>query len=237
MKRRFFAATVALALLAPAAPAVAGDVESWNWFEVRVPVSEGQFGLPDSLRLVTDSRYGGRYANGLGQLFFRVGPIWELHPNMFLGLHYTTYANQFDPASAPGDYEIVHRAEVEPNIRWRWGDFAFNDRNRFEYAASGRTSFFRYRNQLRANYQPIGHSGWFPYVWDEVMVPFNAGFNQNRASVGLAFPLAPDMRLDTGYVLRSRTVAGGAWDHDHVVNLSLFYAPKSQPMVPATSAD
>lgn len=223
MKRALSLAAV-LAALTPALPAQAGDLETWDWVEVRVPLTDGQHGLPNSLRVFTDARFGTRYPNGLGQLFFRVGPIWDLHPNLFLGIHHTVYANQYDPAGQPGAFEVVQRPEIEPNVRWRWGDLTFNDRNRFEYAFSSRTSFFRYRNQLRVNYQPPG-AVWFPYVWDEGLFQSNQGFNQNRASLGLSYSMSPDTRLDAGYILRSRNTTAG-WDHDHILNVYLFFAPK-----------
>jgi hypothetical protein len=218
---------VALTLLAPA-PALA-DIETWDWFEARLPLTEGQWGMPQSLRLLTDARFGGRFPGGLGQMFFRVGPLWELHPNLLLAVHCTFYVNQFDPAGRPGTFETVIRPELEPNIRGRIGEFTLNDRNRLEYAYSPTRpegSFWRYRNQLRVNHQPVDSKrSWFPYIWDEVLFPFNAGFNQNRLSAGLAFLLGKHARLETGYILRSRATASGAWEHDHIFNLYLFYAP------------
>jgi hypothetical protein len=233
MKRPLSIATLALALLMPA-PALA-DIETWDWFEARLPLTEGQFGLPQSLRLFTDARFGGRYTGGFGQMFFRVGPIWDLHPNVFLAAHCTFYVNQFDPSGQPGSFETVIRPELEPNIRGRIGPFTFNDRNRFEYAHSTTrpdASFWRYRNQLRVNYQPADvQQAWFPYVWNEVLLPFNAGLNQNRLSAGLAFILGKHARLETGYILRSR-MSSGAWTHDHVFNLYLFYSPNIPALAP-----
>lgn len=233
--KRLLTAIAALIALAPASPAcAAGDVESWNWVEARVPLTEGQYGLPHQLRIGLDARYGtrytGGYANGLGQLFARVGPVWELNPNLFLGVHYTSYVNQFDPDNQPGAFEVVQRPEIEPNVRGRWGHLTFNDRNRFEYLSSPRTSSVRYRNQLRVNLQPEGEDWtWFPYAWNEVFYQLGPGFNQNRASLGVARLMGDYARLDLGYVLRSRATAAGPWDHDHIVNVNLFFAPKATP--------
>lgn len=228
MKRLF--PLIAATAFFSASPAFAGDLETWDWFEARVALTDGQYGLPNSVRFVTDARFGTRYANGLGQMFFRFGPLWELHPNLLLGLQHTVYPNQFDPEGQPGVYEVVHRPELEPNLRARFGDFTLNDRNRFEYAVSSRTSFFRYRNQLRVNYQPAGLD-WFPYVWNEVFYQSNAGLNQNRASVGIAHAMSPDTRLELGYILRSRSTPAG-WENDHVANVYLLFAPQIKPAYP-----
>ena len=231
---RIFAASAAVVVLAlsaafgPAAPARA-DVESWNWLEVRLPVSDGQHGLPHSLRLWTDARYGLRYS-GLGQLFMRVGPIWELHPNLFLATHVTTYSDQ----AAPGVHDQEHRLELEPNLRGRLADLSWNDRNRLEYRWRPAGSRFRYRNQLRVSWQPDGATV-FPYLWDEALIDLSGatmGLTQNRAAAGVSF-LNPDgTRLDVAYVFRSRADAALAWDHDHIALLSLYFQPRVAPLLP-----
>lgn len=227
MKRRLMLALALAAAWLPCSPAVA-DVESWNWFEARLPLSEGQYGLPNSLRVWTDTRFGGRYP-GLGQQFLRLGPIWELHPNLFLATHLTTYADQV----TPGTFEQEHRAEFEPNLRWRWGVLSFADRNRLEYRF-GRPAGprWRYRNLLRMNVQPAGAT-LYPYVANEVLVDLSgAGFNQNRASLGLSRVLSDSVRLDVAYMLRSRAAAG-TWENDHVLNVYLLFQPSVAPLIPA----
>jgi hypothetical protein len=227
---KLLAALTALAttaLLAAPAPARA-DVESWNWFEARVPVSDGQHGLPDTLRLWTDARFGGRYP-GLGQLFFRVGPVWELHPNWFLATHLTTYADQI----SPGAFEQENRFEFEPNYRGRFGDWTVGDRNRLEYRwgrpAGAR---WRYRNLFRVNYQPEGAT-LFPYVWNEALVDLSGlGFNQNRSAIGISKVLSDSTRLDVAYLLRARGSAAGAWETDHILNVYMIFQPKAAPWFP-----
>ncbi|MNY12439.1 hypothetical protein D3C86_1455200 [compost metagenome] len=53
-----------------------------------------------------------------------------------------------------------------------------------------------------------------------------AGFNQNRANLGVGRVLSDSMRLDVGYGYRSRLSSGGTWSHDHLALVSLFIAPK-----------
>lgn len=232
MKKLLLTALAGAALGLPAGPALA-DVESWNWVEVRVPLTEGQHGLPDSLRLFTDARYGLRYP-GLGWLFFRVGPIWNLHPNWFLATHVVSAGIQ----EAPGVFAQEHRLELEPNYFGRWGDVVYNDRNRLEYRDRPAGASWRYRNQLRLQHQPAG-ARWAPFVWDEVLIDLSGqGFNQNRAAVGFAHFLSDSVRVDAAYLLRSRA-AGAGWEQDHVLNLTLFYAPRTAPVwtLPPTGGD
>jgi hypothetical protein len=210
---------IAAGLALGSLPAVA-DSELWLWTEHRQPLPKPQAWLPDRLRLFTDTRVGFRYP-GLGQQFLRLGPIWELHPHLFLAVHGTAYADQV----RPGAYDQEYRLEFEPNVVWSWGDVAFNDRNRLEYRWRSTEQRWRYRNQLRAQWRP---TGWtvYPFAWNEVLVDLSGlGFNQNRAVIGLAHDLWPGGRLDVGYGLRSRQGATGVWDHDHLLNVTWFFAP------------
>lgn len=230
LRRRHLAPLVLAFALIPAAPAGA-DTESWNWLEVRLPLSDGSYGLPQSLRLFTDLRYAGR-AGGLYQTFFRVGPLWDLHPNLFLATHVTSAANR----SGTGAFEQEHRLELEPNLRARFGALAVNDRNRLEYRWGTAGPRWRYRNQVWLNYAPAGAS-WIPFVWDEILFDLAGtsvtGFTQNRASVGLGRMLSDATRLNLGYVLRSRMTSASAWEHDHVALVNLAFAPSVPPLMRA----
>jgi hypothetical protein len=213
-----------------AAPASA-DVESWSWIETRIPLSNGQHGLPHSLRTWTDARFGGRYT-GMGALFLRVGPIWELHPNLFLAVHGTSYGLQ----PSPGVFEQEYRAEVEPNLRGRWGDWVLGDRNRMElrWRPSGASAGprWRYRNLLRVNYQPL-EARWIPFVWNEALIDLSGSlYSENRAAAGVGYQFNNGVRVDLAYLLRSRLTAG-SWEQDHVANLALFFAPGVAPLFPA----
>lgn len=227
MRRRTLLSLALAVALLPALPAKA-DTESWNWLEVRVPVSEGRGAMPNTLRLVTDFRYAER-AGGLYQNFLRVGPIWDLHPHLFLAAHVTAMANR----SGAGAYEQEHRLELEPNLRGRWGLVGYNDRNRLEYRWGSAGPRWRYRNQLWLNLAPAD-ARWIPFVWDEVLFDLAGtpitGFTQNRASVGIGRMLSDSTRLNLGYVLRSRQTAASTWEHDHIALVNLFFAPAVPPI-------
>lgn len=193
------------------------DVESWNWIEYRLPiVGENQNFPKTSLRVFTDARLNAR-SNGLDNLFLRVGPLVDVTPWMFVGFHGTLLADRL----ANGDFEQEVRAEIEPNIYGRFGDFTYNDRNRLEYRMRPTSGKFRYRNQLRVNYAPKD-AKIIPYIWDEVLIDL-AGeyFNQNRATIGFGIVFNENTRLDLGYILRTR-YENQKWENDHIALVSLF---------------
>lgn len=219
-----------LAWSAAAAPARA-DAEYWNTLETRIPLTAHAplTGQPAAFRTVADLRYGFRYP-GLGWEFFRLGPLWTVAPWCFVGTHLTTIAVQ----TAPSTFMQEYRAELEPNFFGRWGDLAWNDRNRLEYRWRWNDQHFRYRNMLRVAHAPPG-AAWIPYVWEEPMIELNAeGFAQNRFQLGVGRQLGPHVRLDLGLMLRSRATAG-VWEHDYVLNSFLYVAPNLDPLFDPTA--
>jgi hypothetical protein len=198
-----------------------GDAEGWVWVETRTPLARDRGGRAWlQLRSFADLRLA-TATSGIDNVFLRLGPIIDVAPWLFVGLHATAQADQ----TGVRGYDQEFRAELEPNFRFRFGDFAFNDRNRAEYRhrtkADGATrESLRYRNQLRISYAPEGQ-WWLPFLWDELLVDSIDGVHQNRLAAGLGFVVAPRTRLDVGYMLQSRA-ASDAWEHDHVALLYLF---------------
>jgi len=211
---------IAIATALAVAPATArADGEAWFWVENRVPIVRPD--APGDLRLdwrvFTDFRVANR-AGGLAQAFLRTGPLVYPTSFMFVALQGTIYSDRLPS----GAHDQEARIELEPNFFGRVGDFTFNDRNRVEYRWRESGVRWRYRNQLRVNYAPVG-ARWIPFIWDEVLCDLSGfGVNQNRFEVGLGRMLNPSTRLDVGYMIRSREDAAGNWAHDHVLNLYLF---------------
>jgi hypothetical protein len=230
------AAITGIALATVATPTVArADLESWTWVETRTPIARAEDGRAWlQWRTFADARLALR-TDGVDNLFLRVGPLVDVAPWLFVAAHVTALADQ---VGARG-FETELRAELEPNLRFRAGDFAVNDRNRVEYrdrtlAAGGVRRSVRYRNQLRIAYAPEGQ-WWQPFLWDEVLVDSIAGLHQNRLTVGCGFVIAPKTRLDVGYMLRSRDEPDG-WAHDHILLLYLFLDVPERAGAPVTRA-
>jgi hypothetical protein len=203
--------------------ALADDGGAWLWLEYRLPVA----GLPPrlprlSMRLFSDTRFSAA-AGGLAQQFLRVGPIFEVTSWLFLGVHGTIYADRL----ADGTFDQEARLEVEPNFNWRIGRFTFHDRNRLEYRWREERSRVRYRNQVRISYAPVG-AKYIPFIWDEVLFDLTDGFNENRFMTGLGFMLNSHIRLDLGYMLRTRLVEGD-WQQAHLGVVYLFVGLPSKP--------
>ncbi len=194
------------------------DEEAWLWIENRTPIVRTEKpGFPRiDFRTFTDMRIN-RRSNGLAQSFLRLGPLFYLSNWLFVGVHGTLYADRLPS----GAFDQEARFEIEPNFFGRIGVFTWNDRNRFEARFREKETRYRYRNQLRINLAPKNWR-WIPFVWDEVLFDLSGlGFNQNRAEIGIGRQLWPNIRLDAGFMLRSREDAFG-WHHDGVLNLSLF---------------
>lgn len=194
------------------------DGEAWIWAELRLPVTESTELFPrTTLRVLAESRINGR-SNGLDMSILRAGPLFDVTSWMFIGVHGTILADR-----ATDDRFVQEiRAELEPNLYGRWGDFTFNDRNRLELRYRDVETRYRYRNQLRVNYAPEGQ-WWMPFVWDEILVDLSGlGLNQNRVMAGVGLFTSASTRIELGYILRSREEAT-RWEHDHIGAVNLFF--------------
>lgn len=201
------------------------DQEAWLWIENRVPVVRTEKpGFPRiDIRTFADVRIN-RRSDGLAQSFLRVGPLFYLTNFLFVGLHGTIYADKLKS----GVFDQEARIELEPNLFGRLGVFTWNDRNRFEVRFREAETRYRYRNQLRINLAPK-HWRTIPFVWDEVLVDLSGlGLNQNRMEIGVGRQLWPHVRLDAGFMVRSREDASG-WQHDGILNLYLFIDAPALP--------
>lgn len=247
---------VLTAALSYAAPSLArADFEAWQQVEMRVPiVSTPTPTFPRlSLRVYGEGREAGRFG-GLYDSYLRVGPLFWVAPFLFIGVHGTLEGTRTAGGCAEGapatcgTYVFEFRTELEPNFFGRLGPFTFNDRNRLEFRWRESGMRYRYRNQLRVNLQP---PRWrvYPFIMDEVLFDFSDGFNQNRATAGVAVDIRPGTRLDIGYTFRSRQTpaTGGqpaAWAHDHIMLLTFVVdlavappaPPASTPPAPAPPA-
>jgi hypothetical protein len=215
MTRKSATALLLLSLLLLAGSARA-DGGAWLWFEYRLPLTATDRLPRVSVRFWSDTRLSGG-AGGLAQQFVRIGPIFEVTPWFFLAMHGTIYADRL----ADGRFDQEARFELEPNFQGRLWRFTWSDRNRLEYRWRESVQRVRYRNQLRINYAPPG-ARWIPYVWNEALFDVAAGFNENRLTAGIGRMLRPNIRLEAGYLLRSRDLPGQGWSHDHIGTLYLF---------------
>jgi hypothetical protein len=219
-----------LSLLLPLSLAVAisrpaqADVEYWQAFDTRIPLSDHHDLLPDQLHVFTIAQLATRYP-GLGLLRFGVGPIWDINDVLTLRLS----ADLFQLYVPKVGYTPEYRIDIEPTLRGNWGALGWSDRNRLELRMRADNTTWRYRNQLR-----LVWNGWEgpvrPYAFNEAFLETGAGFNQNRTVLGASFLMGSGTRLDVGYMWRWRR-EGGTWFNDHILMLFMFFAPKIDPLI------
>lgn len=214
-------ALLILTLLSPVA-ARADSAESWTWSDMRLPIPDGGGWKPSRLHLVTDVRIGTRYP-GIGFLSLQAGPMWDVHKYLLLGVHVRAVALQRTPAVFSNEY----RTDVEPHLRWNSGPVSINDRSRLEFRWINGAFAWRYRNQLRINYE-LGKTQLAPYVWDELFVDFTLGYiPENRAAIGLGWTFMEGARLDVGYIWRARRPTATTWANDNILNVQVVFQPRA----------
>lgn len=153
-------------------------------------------------------------ADGLRQVVTRVGPSLKLADWVTVG------ANGF-VAETSGRQDV--RAEVQPDLKFKLGDFHFNDRNRLSYRAldSAAGDRVQYANELRVNIEddkcPV-----VPFLSEEVFVGSGyGGVTQNRATGGVGYKFTEQSKVDVGYMLRSHNDNTPTWNQDHFLFLAL----------------
>jgi len=198
-------------------------LEAWTSYEVRMPFDDAASPGPHWVKLANDLRYGPNYP-GIGQVLVRVGPVWEVNPALTVATHFTT--NTERQWQKPFSQEL--RLELEPTVRWRWGDVRASDRLRLERRMFFTESRWRLRNRVQLNYQPDSWS-WAPFLWNEVFLE-DGVFNQNRASVGVSLPVGTQASFRVGYLLRSRE-GNTSWDHTHALSMGFTFSPAVDPLI------
>jgi hypothetical protein len=218
------ALVVALAAVPFAAGPVQAEAQSWNWVELRLPLTADQPGWPRTLRFEAQD-------NGLslptgGQLLFRLGPIWEPSPNLSFALNLSNAGDPGEGSSGAPETAL----EAEPTLHANWGGLSLAYRNRLESRWLAQGHRWRDRNQLRVNYRLPG-TPWVPFAVDEGFYDLSAGaFTQNRATLGVGFQFGEAGRIDLGFMLRSLRAADGGWGTDPVAHLSIVLTPQVAPM-------
>lgn len=219
MQRSFLTGLLALPLfVTPPAEAL----EAWTSFEVRVPLNETTSFWPHTLKIANDFRYGANYP-GIGQASMRVGPSWELNEALAVAAHVTSYVAQ----SRPEYFRQEYRAELEPTLRWRWGEVQGANRLRLEQRIFPTETRWRWRNRLQFTYQPKGWKA-APFLSEEAYWE-NGVYNQNRVNLGASWARGAHSKVSLSYVWRSK-VDGSAWNQTHALRFGYTFSPKIEPL-------
>lgn len=209
-----------------AAPAYSQNAEFWAASEFQLtlsPETDPNLAwhdvIPDRLRVYTQLTSSVR-TQGMYQLLWRVGPIWNLLPNFSYAMH-TTAADYQRNGTLYGQ-EL--RLEAEPVFKgsftpeWHW-----SNRHRLEYRIRTSGLGWRYRFRLGTDYDLPGVP-FSAFTSSEAFFDLTGvGFNQSRNTLGLSWKLNDSLRMNLSYLLRFERETT-AWRTDHIMFVSMAYS-------------
>lgn len=177
------------------------------------------------LRLLEDT-------DGFNQSIIRPGVGWTLNPNHSIWAGYAWIRTE--PLSRNGfDENCIWQ-------QWIWsksaGDLKFQTRSRFEQRLieTGDDLGLRWRQFVRVTHSLPSRPKLTLVGWDELFYHLNdtdwgaqAGFNQNRAFVGIGFKPKPNhrWRVEVGYLNQVIEVANASDRNNHIVSVNFFRSP------------
>ncbi len=169
-----------------------GDSQLWNTESI-----EGALAEDWGVKLEEEFRIG----DDMEQLCYHhtdCGLTYKLTDSFLLGFNYRQIFERKN-----GEFEEENRPHVSATIKWRWEDFSFKDRSKFEYRVrTGKDNAWRYRNKLSATL-PVKMTKFDvqPYLADEVFIDLNEGkFSRNRLYAGFGAGLMKHLKLDVFYL-------------------------------------
>jgi hypothetical protein len=122
-----------------------------------------------------------------------------------------------------GEWKDENRPHIHGTIKWKWQDFEFEDRNRFEYRIrAGKESVWRYRNKLTIAIPPKSTNlDIQAYLADEVFADLGEGeFSRNRLYAGVGANLMKHLAAGIFYLWQS-SKNDKAWIDFNIVGVRL----------------
>jgi hypothetical protein len=169
-----------------------GDSQLWNTESI-----EGALAEDWGVKLEEEFRIG----DDMEELYYHhtdAGLTYKLTDLFLLGLNYRQIFEKRN-----GEFKEENRLHVNATIKWRWEDFSFKDRSRFEYRVrTGKENVWRYRNKLSGTL-PVKMTKFDiqPYLADEVFIDLNEGkFSRNRLFAGFGADVIKHLEVDIYYL-------------------------------------
>lgn len=162
-----------------------------------------------------------RYGSNLKEFYYQhtdCGLTRKLTDWFNLGLNYRQIYEKKE-----GVWQQENRPHINGTFKWKWLDFEFEDRNRFEYRIrEGKKSSWRYRNRLALGFPvKLTKLDIQPYLADEIFVDFDEGeLNRNRFYVGFKAKLIKYLKADIFY-LHQMSKKSGDWTQYNVIGAKL----------------
>ena len=119
------------------------------------------------------------------------------------------------------DWKTEYRPHVNGTVKWKFLDFLFSDRSRFEFRErEDSDEVWQYRNKLSVK-PSISFTKYKlqPYVADETFFDSDSKeLNRNRLYSGLSFNISEQLKGDIYYLWqRSKSSSSGKWTDYNVV--------------------
>ncbi len=214
--KRFWGGLLTVALLIGVPAAYAAD--DWNlWQEAIIPVyQKGNY----SATLIEHIRF----RDDFSEIFFTQAKIknhYVFHPNFSAALNYS----YIELKGAGNHWRDEHRPELELYPKIAFGDWVFENRNRFELRlieGSAGQEDVRYRNRLQVTYTlPFNEKRWKVFASEEAFYDIEAdAWNQNRVFAG--FRWTPNKTFSTALSWGIQSLKRGSdWEDRQVVYSSI----------------
>jgi hypothetical protein len=169
-----------------------GDWQLWNTESI-----EGAFAEDWKVKLEEEFRIGDNmeelyYHHTDGGLNYKLTDLFSVSLN---------YRQIFEKTKE--EWKEENRPHINGTIKWKWQDFALEDRNRFEYRIrAGKENVWRYRNRFAITF-PVKRAKFDikPYLADEVFLDLDEGeFSRNRLYAGIEAKLMKHLGADIFYL-------------------------------------
>ncbi len=199
------------------------DLQQWTSLIVQKKISEGIRGY-----IELQPRLGGDFSN-LDRVIFRPALLFPTDGLMTWGVGYAAVP-AFQPVTT-----WEHRAWQQGQWDLKLNGVALTNRTRFEqrFLHGADEVGLRIRHQIRAMVPLVVDSPWSLALVDEIFFNLNApssslaaGFDQNRAFIGVSWQNSETWRIETGYLLNSVNHPENQEDQlKHVWALNFFWNP------------
>lgn len=231
-QRLFFVLVLAIVFLGVSRPAAAQTLDDTGlWFAT---FGNGEFkslSEDSPLRWWFDAHYRLRDdSDGFDQSILRPGLGWKFAEEQVLWAGYAWIGNSPVVGDSFDEHRFWQQWTATPSI----GDWTFLHRSRFEqrWLETSDDIGLRWRQMHRAQKTLTNCPQWSLIAWDEAFFHLNdtdwgaeAGFDQNRAFLGLGFKRCPHARVRTevGYLNQFTNQQGDRDGMNHILSINFFY--------------
>ncbi|MFQ5952601.1 MAG: DUF2490 domain-containing protein, partial [Candidatus Omnitrophota bacterium] len=190
-----------------------GDLQIWSTQAVEKK-------LNDNLKVKVENE--SRFGDNVRVIYYDHidgGITFKTNENLDLGVNYRQVWGK-----KKGKWKKENRPHLNGTLKWKWSDFKFKNRNRFEWRRlEGKEDGWRYRNKLSL-YFPWKWEEFDvqPYVADEVFLDFaGGGINRNRVYAGVGFKPFKYLKADLYYIWQTLEGSRNKWTDWNVIGIKL----------------